>query len=129
MSRRKEIDKEEFDLAYLQKIMHSLFPKRNDCSSLTDLEELVAELFHFSITTKLQVRLFLKKYRRQLLCIDKESLDPCHQRLYREELGDDVYLDAIRRQYWFCYPGLIRIALEIEFGDIYDTFANERDGI
>lgn len=129
MSRRKEIDKEECDLAYLYKVMRSLFPKRNDCASLKDLAEVVSELKYFSLTTKLQVRLFLKKHRRQLLDIDKEPLDKCHQNLYREDLGDEEYLDAIRRQYWFCYPALIRTALKIEFGDVYYLFASERDGI
>ncbi len=129
MNRRKEIDKEEFNFAYLYKVMRSLFPKKNDCASLTDLEEVVDELKRFSLVTKLQVRLFLKKHRRQLLDIEKEPLDACHQKLYREDLGDEEYLDCIRRQYWFCYPALIRTALEIEFGDVYDQFANERDGI
>ena len=96
---------------------------------MADLEEVVGELNKFSITTKLQLRLFLKKHRRQLVEIDKEPLDACHQRLYREDLGDEEYLDAIRRQYWFCYPALVRTAMEIEFGDEYEKFANERDGI
>ena len=129
MSRRKEIDQEEIDLVYLQKLMSSLFPKKNDCAPMADLQEVVEELRHFSINTKLEGRLFLKKHRRQLLIIDKEPLDACHQKLYREDLGDDEYLDAIRRQYWFCYPALIRTALEIEFGDAYEQFANIRDQI
>lgn len=129
MSRRKEIDKEEVDLVYLQKLMRSLFPKKNDCAPITDLQEVVEELKHFSINTKLETRLFLKKHRRQLLIIEKEPLDACHQQLYREDLGDDEYLDAIRRQYWFCYPALIRTALEIEFGNKYEEFANIRDQI
>lgn len=109
--------------------MRNLFPKKNDCAPLKDLEEVIGELKRFSITTKLQVRLFLKRYRRQLLDIDKSPLDTCHQRIFREDLGDEEYLDAIRRQYWFCYPALIRIAMEIEFGDEYQQFSNERDGI
>jgi hypothetical protein len=129
MSRRKEIDRQEFDLAYLQKIMRKLFPKRNDCAAIEDLDEVVDELKRFSVVTKLQVRLFLKKHRRQLLDIDKESLDSFHQKLYREDLGDSEYLDTVRRQYWFCYPALIRTAMEIEFGADYDRFSNERDRI
>jgi len=60
--------------------MRSLFPKKNDCASLTDLEEVIGELMHFPFVTKLQVRLFLKKHRRQLVDIDKEPLDACHQK-------------------------------------------------
>ena len=129
MNRRKLIDKEEVDLVYLQKIMRSLFPRRNDCASSNELKEVIDELNRFSIRTKLQTRLFLKKHRRQLLEIDKEPLDAIHQRIYREDLGDDEYNDSLRRQYWFCYPALIRTALEIEFGEKYEKFANERDGI
>jgi hypothetical protein len=129
VSRRKEIDQQEFDLVYLQKMMRSLFPKRNDCASARDLDEVVVELKRFSIVTKLEVRLFLKKYRRQLLDIDKEPLDSYHQKLYRDDLGEEGYLDTVRRQYWFCYPALIRTAMEIEFGAEYDSFSNERDGI
>jgi hypothetical protein len=129
VNRRKMIDQEAADLIYLQKVMRSLFSKRNDCASLNELKEVVGELNLFSIKTKLQTRLFLKKHRRQLLEIDKEPLDEINQRIYRENMGDDEYNDSLRRQYWFCYPALVRTALEIEFGEEYEKFANERDGI
>jgi len=129
MNRRKQIDMQEFDSIYLNKVMGSLFPKNNDCATLAELDEVVCELKNFSIKTKLQVRLLLKKHRSQLLDIDKEPLDSCSRRLYRQDLGDVKYLDAMRRQYWFCYPGLIRTALEIEYGSVYDEFSSKRDGI
>lgn len=129
MSRRREIDQQEFDLDYLQKTMRMLFPKKNDCASKEDLDEVARELKRFSVFTKLQVRLFLKKYRRQLLDIDKEPLDSYHQKLYRDDLGETEYLDTVRRQYWFCYPALVRTAMEIEFGAEYESFSNERDRI
>jgi hypothetical protein len=129
LSRRKIIDQEEFDLSYLQKMMRNLFPKRNDCASSEDLGEVVAELKQFSVATKLQVRLLLKRHRQQLLDIDKCPLDTYHKKLYREELGEEKYLDEIRRQYWFCYPALVRTAMEIEFGEDYKKFSNKRDGI
>ncbi|MBB6521917.1 hypothetical protein [Pseudoteredinibacter isoporae] len=128
MSRRKEIDKEEFDLIYLYKVMRSLFSRKNDISSMEELDETVGELKKFSILTKREVRKFLKKHRKKLLLIDRESLDLRHQKLYREDLGEEEYLDSIRRQYWFGYPGLIRIAMEIEFGKAYEDFADKRDG-
>ena len=122
------MDREAFDLAYLHKTMRGLFPKRSDHASTDDLAEVMGELHLFSITTRLQLRLFLKKHRRELIEIDREPLDTGHQRMYRESMGDEKYLDAIRRHYWFSYPGLIRIALEIEFGAAYERFAHERDG-
>ncbi|GAA6152162.1 hypothetical protein NBRC116587_15810 [Pseudoteredinibacter isoporae] len=63
MSRRKEIDKEEFDLTYLYKVMRSLFPKKNDIASMEELNETVGELKKFSILAKCEVRMFLKKHR------------------------------------------------------------------
>ncbi len=129
VNRRKIIDQEELDLSYLHKLMQSLFPKKNDCASLNELNEVVGELQRFSVKTKLQTRLLLKKHRRKLLDIDKEPLDAIHQRIYRDELGDEEYGDSVRRQYWFCYPALVRTAMEIEFGEKYEKFANEPDGI
>ena len=58
MNQRKVIEQEEFDLKYLQKMMRNLFPKRNDCASLEDLEEVLGELKQFSITTKLKLGYF-----------------------------------------------------------------------
>lgn len=129
MSRRSEIDQEVFDIDYLQKTMRSLFPKKNDFASKAELAEVVEELKEFAILTKLQVRLFLKKYRHQLLEIDKQPLDAIHQQIYREMNGDAEYLDSIRRQYWFAYPALIRTAMEIEFGDSYEEHARKRDDL
>jgi len=128
-SKRKIIEQETFDLVHLQKTMRSLFPKKNDCASKSDLEEVANELNQFNVITKKQLRLFLKKYRRWLIKIDKEPMGATHQRLYRKIIGDDAFLDAMRRQYWFCYPALIRNAMEVEFGEEYEQFANERDQI
>ena len=35
----------------------------------------------------------------------------------------------MRRNYWFAYPAILRLALELEFGEEYDKYANERDSI
>ena len=126
-SARQQIDAEEFSVKYVSKVMRLLFSKNNNCAPSSDLLEVVEELHHFGICTKKELRLFLKKHRKQLLIIDKERLDKMHQEIYRQELGDIEYLDCVRRQYWFCYPALVRTAMEIEFGDDYDTFASQRD--
>jgi hypothetical protein len=125
VNKRKLIELEEFDLHYLQKIMRSLFPKKNDCASESGLVEVLDELNQFGIVTKKQVRLFLKKYRRWLLEIEKEPMDKIHQKIYREDLGDEEFLNCMRRQYWFCYPALIRNAMEVEFGQKYDEYARK----
>jgi hypothetical protein len=110
-------------------MMKILFPKRNDFSTQQELEEVVFELKKFGISTNKEIRLFLKKYRRWILDGEKSPLDATHQKIYREMLGEAKYLDSIRRQYWFAYPGMIRCALAEEFGDAYETFSNDRDGV
>jgi hypothetical protein len=120
---------ENFDLMYLYEQMKLLFPEKNDCASLDDLEETVVELKHFGIKTKRDVDTFLAKHKEWLIEVDQEPMDECHHKLYREELGDEVYFDSMNREYWFCYPAFIRNAVEKEFGDTYEKFANIRDGI
>jgi hypothetical protein len=127
INKRKLLDQEEYDLDYLQKLMSTLFPKRNDCASRDDLEEAYQELLMFGVKTKKQIRLFLKKHRKWLIQVDKEPLDAMHERIYREDLGDEEFNDCMRRHYWFCYPAFIRNAMEVEFGDAYEKFANDRD--
>ena len=109
--------------------MRSLFPKRNDYTAEEELEEVVAELFLFGIKTKKEIRLLLKKYRRYILNGEKEHLDAVHKKIFREMYGDEEYMDCIRRNYWFAYPGIVRQIMEEEFGDKYEIFSNERDGI
>jgi hypothetical protein len=35
----------------------------------------------------------------------------------------------VEHGYWFAYPALLRIALELEFGETYQAYANARDDI
>ena len=107
--------------------MRSLFPRKNDCASEAALQEVLPELKAFKINSKKELRLFLKRNRSWLLAIDKEPMDLLHQRIYREDIGDKEFFDSIRRQYWFCYPALIRNALEREFGEEYEQYSKKRD--
>ena len=127
VNKRKIIDDEPLDYKYVCRLMRSLFPKKNDCASQADLEEVIDELRAFGIETKKQHRLLMKKHRRWILVVEKEPLDIIHQKLYRDWFGEEEYLDCIRRQYWFCYPAMIRNALEIEFGDAYEEYTSERE--
>jgi hypothetical protein len=54
-------------------------------------------------------------------------MDSRNKAVYREWLGEEAFLDCMRRQYWFCYPAMVRIALELEFGQTYEEFSRERD--
>ena len=38
-----------------------------------------------------------------------------------ESFGESFVKDAVRRQYWFAYPGLVRVAIEMRFGEQDDA--------
>jgi hypothetical protein len=102
--------------ALIHKEMRTIFPQRNDYGDAS-FEELVPELARFGITTVGRFRKLVLKHRKQLLRIDRDSLAPWEQRAYAEDFGEKFVKDATRRQYWFAYPGLVRIAAELEFGE------------
>lgn len=112
------------------KALKGLFPRVNDYSaSETNYSEELKELRDFSINTNKQLRLLLKKHRKQIIEIDRSPIDSYHQKMYREEMGCAEFNDHMRRSYWFEFPALLRLALELEFGERYEKYANERDGI
>lgn len=52
-----------------------------------------------------------------MLDIDRSRLAPWEERFFCDEFGEEFVKDALRRQYWFAFPALIRIAMELEFGE------------
>lgn len=127
---RSVIDQKELDEALVYKNLRSLFPRVNDYApSESGYTEELKELFDFGIKTNKQLRLLLKKHRKQIISIDHSPIDAFHQKLYADEMGAKKFNDHMRRQYWFAYSGFLRIALELEFGEKYELYANERDGI
>lgn len=122
---RSIMDSIEIDIAYLNKLMYNLFPVKNDCASLADLEETLKDLSYFKIRTRKDLRKLVKKHRSKIILIDKMPMDKWHQNYYRKELGEETYLDTVRRQYWFCYPALVRLALKLEFGDEYENYTDK----
>lgn len=99
-------------------LMRGLFPKRNDYVTDTALfEELLPELHAVGIHTSGDLRRLMARHRRALLVDDRHRLTQREQRLYAEMFGSDFVQDAVRRQYWFAYPALVRNALELEFSE------------
>ncbi len=95
--------------------MSKLFPKKNDYGTAS-FDELVPELAALGIRTLGEFKGLMKKHRRQLIAIDRDRLCSHEQSFYAESFGKEFVKDALRRQYWFAYPALVRIAAEIEFG-------------
>ena len=100
----------------IHRVMASTFPKRNNFGQ-GSFEELVPELAKFGVTTLGKFQRLMTKHRKELLRIDRDRLSPAEERQYAEWLGASFVADAVRRQYWFAYPGLVRIAAELEFGE------------
>lgn len=100
----------------IHKIAASLLPRRNDYGNNT-YDDLVSELANFGIKTRGAFMRLMKRHRKQLLQIDRDPLLPSEIKFFSQEFGDVFVRDALRRQYWFALPAMIRTALELEFGE------------
>jgi hypothetical protein len=100
----------------LRKTMLSLFPKRHDYGDLA-FHELAEELAARGISSRGRFSRLMKKHRRSLVDIDRSRLSCWEIRFFCEEFGEAFVKDALRRQYWFAFPALVRIAMDLEFGD------------
>ncbi len=108
----------------IHKTMAGVFPKRNDYGTAS-FEELVPELARFGITTVGRFRRLMVRHRKALLRVDRDRLAPWEERFFAEDFGEQFVKDAVRRQYWFAYPALVRIAAEMEFGETAAVWEND----
>ncbi|MDK2123915.1 hypothetical protein PZA18_07615 [Chitinimonas sp. DQS-5] len=108
----------------IHKILSSFFPKRNDYAE-DCFDELVPELMSWEIHTAGQFSKMMKRHRRQLRRLDRQKLPAWEIDHYSEMYGREWVRDALRRQYWFAYPALVRIALELEFGEAAEVWETE----
>jgi hypothetical protein len=102
------------------------FPAKNDFFECNYTEEL-KELNDFGITSMEQMLDLLRKRADEVMSIDRSPMDAYNIKLWSEELGKEIVERRIREGYWFAYPGLLRIALELEFGKAYEEYAARRD--
>ena len=104
------------------------FPEKNDDFACNYADEL-GELTEFGINTEAQLVDLLQRRADQVIEIDQSPMDVYHERSYAEELGAKFVAKRLREGFWFAYPALLRIALELEFGEAYQSYAQKRDGI
>jgi hypothetical protein len=119
---------QKLDERVVYAVLQSVFPAQNDYTQ-DDYHEELQELRDFNIHTRDKLWKLLQKHREQVLAIDREPLDDEHIRWYSEDLGEEFVHHAMEHGYWFAYPGLLRIALELEFGEAYQAYAKVRDGL
>jgi len=119
--------KDKLTPSLVYKILKNHFPKQNDFNEC-DYKEELNELVLFGIKTKEDLDSLIVKHKDDVLEIDSEPLDEQHKKWYRDSGIEDLE-NKISNDFWFALPGLLRITLELEFGEKYQQFANKRDGI
>lgn len=112
----------------VHEVLERFFPKKNDDFKCDYAEEL-KELNDFGITTERQFVDLLQKRAEEVMDIDRSPMDNYDIQLYSDELGKGFVTNRLREDFWFSYPGLLRITLELEFGKSYKQYADKRDGL
>jgi hypothetical protein len=113
---RRKIYERPLSGASIHAVMSTIFSKRNDYGDAS-FEELVPELAAVGILTTGALRRLMLKHRLAILRADRDRLAPWEERSYSEMFGAAFVADAVRRQYWFAFPALLRIAMEMELGE------------
>ena len=112
----------------IHKALSRFFPEKNDDFPSDYIEEL-GEPRAFGITTEEQLCEMLHRMAEQVMEIDRSPMSESDIRLHSEDSGEAFVAKRLREGFWFSYPALLRIALELEFGKSYEEFAERRDGI
>jgi hypothetical protein len=111
---RAMVDSKPLDPESIRKTARSLFRRRNDYSGAT-FDELAMELQRFGVTTVKDLRLLMKKHRRSLLA--DENIRMSHSQTLGLHQEGFAGIDTLARKSWLAVPGLVRQAMEIEFGE------------
>jgi hypothetical protein len=109
----------------MNRVMRQILPARNNEPPI-NYAELLVEAGDFGIRTRAQFRALLLRHRRALIAADREPLTPQLGRMYRSEWGNALVSDRLRRQFWWSWEALTRLAFEFEFGDKYDEYKRAR---
>jgi hypothetical protein len=126
MSARDRALKQALDEKNLAKALQSVLPRKNNYCAV-NYPELLSELQHFGVRERGQLRKLVLRNIHEAVRIDREPLDEMNTKIYREELGSEQYRFLERRQIFFGWEGLMRVIMELEFGDRYREFADKRD--
>lgn len=125
MSARRRVLKQTLDEKTLAAALRRLFPNKNNYCPV-NYPELLSELALFGVRNRGQLRRLVLRNIREAVRVDREPLDAMNARIYRNDLGDDLFLFLERRQIFFGWEGLVRVILELEFGDRYREFSERR---
>jgi hypothetical protein len=112
----------------VRKALGRFFPAKNDDFPSDYVEEL-AELRDFGVVTEEQLDELLHRRAEEVMEIDRSPMSESDIRMHSEDSGEEFVAKRLREGFWFSYPALLRIALELEFGKAYEEYAERRDRI
>src|SRR6185436_9529874 len=96
--------------------LKQFFPAKND-DYACGYEEELQELNDFGITTEDQLLDLLQKRADEVIEIDRSPMSEGDIQMHSDADGAEVVGNKLREGFWFSYPALLRIALELEYGD------------
>ena len=112
----------------VHEVLKRYFPAKNDDVECDYVEEL-GELNDFGVSTEEQLADLLQKRVEEVMEIERSPMDEYDIRMHSESEGVESVAKRLKEGYWFSYAGLLRIALELEFGERYQQYSDKRDGI
>jgi hypothetical protein len=112
----------------VHEVLKRFFPAKNDDFACEYVEEL-RELNDFGIATEEQLTSLLQKRAEEVMEIDRSPMSEADIRMHSEDSGEEFVANRLREGFWFSYPALLRIALELEYGKAYEEYANKRDDV
>lgn len=65
----------------------------------------------------------------EILEIDRSPMNDSEVQMHSEDLGKAYVQNRLRNGFWFAYPGLLRLALELEYGEENREYARKRDSV
>ncbi|CAN7155480.1 hypothetical protein [Polaromonas sp. LjRoot131] len=113
---RRRRNKQPLSGELIHRVTARLFPKRSDYG-INSYEDIALELAKFGILNRGDFTRLMKRHRRELIRNDRNRLAPGEIKHFCEIFGEAFVKDALRRQYWFALPAMIRIAMELQFGE------------
>jgi len=122
---RQRVLNQPLNEARLARALRDLLPRRNEFGTI-NYRELIEELQAFDVTNLRQLRRLILRHRREAIRIDREPFDELNAKIQRKELGEETFLNLNRRKIFFNLEGLVRIILELNFGDRYREFRDVR---
>lgn len=112
---RARLDAQALTSGIIRTTVLSLFRRRHAYGD-SDIAELIPEMARFGITTRKPFLRLMKKHRRALIDDARRKMRRAETCWLLIEFGP-AGLDTHSNTSWYAIPGLVRVAMEMEFGE------------